>query len=477
MDTTKQVSKSQQDTLEAGGAGRRALLRNSILGAAGLAFGGLGLASRNAAAVSLPFSPDYGPLQPTRDESTGLYLISLPQGFRYKTFGWTGDIMSDGTPTPSSHDGMAVAGVKGNIVTMIRNHEKGEGTPFAPIVYDRNGGGGTTNLTFDTYRGEWGDSYASLSGTAVNCAGGPTPWGSWLTCEETTAGPETAGGDPDGDASVPPGLKTHGWIFEVPAFGRATAEPLRAMGRFKHEAVAVDPATGFCYETEDTGRSGFYRFIPNEYGKLHEGGKLQMLKVLEGDNINLSEGYPNDTTWSVDWVDIDDPEKAHEDGTTNGAGVFSQGWAKGGARLTRGEGCWYDSGLIYFISTSGGTAGEGQVFEYDPRSERLRLVFESPSASVLDSPDNVTVSPRGGIVLCEDGGRPKQLMHGLTRDGQLFPFAENNIVLNGERNGISGNFTGNEWAGANFYNQWLFVNIQTPGITFAITGPWENGSL
>jgi secreted PhoX family phosphatase len=465
MDTTKQVPQTHNEILKTDGIGRRALLRNSMLGVAGLAFGGL--VGRNAAAVSLPFSPDYGPLQPTMDESTGLYLISLPDGFRYQTFGWAGDLMADGIPTPGSHDGMAVVGAKGNTVTMIRNHEiRALGAPFSRLAYDPRSSGGTTSLTFDTYRGEWGDSYASLSGTSTNCAGGPTPWGSWLTCEETTVGPETE-----------PGLKTHGWVFEVPAFGRASAQPLKAMGRFVHEAVAVDPATGIVYETEDRGNSGFYRFIPNDYGKLQNGGKLQMLKVLEGDNTNLSAGYPNDTIWTVGWVDIDEPEKTHEDGTTNSQGVFSQGWAKGGAKLARGEGCWYDSGFVYFVSTSGGSAGQGQVFEYDPRRETLRLVFESPSASVLNSPDNIAVSPRGGIILCEDGSRPQQMLHGLTRDGQIFPFAENNVVLNGEKNGFVGNFTGREWCGATFHDRWLFVNIQTPGITFAITGPWDNGSL
>lgn len=465
------MEKRVESYTDADGLRRRELLRNSLFGAAGLALGGL--ATRSALAASLPYSPDYGPLRLARDETTGLNLLALPEGFRYKSFGWTGDIMSDGAPTPGSHDGMAVAGVKGNVVTMIRNHERGVGKPFSSIAYDPNLGGGTTNLTFDTYRGEWGQSYASLSGTAVNCAGGPTPWGSWLTCEENTDGPETlAPGVP-----VPPGAKTHGWIFEVPAFGRATAQPLTDMGRFKHEAVAVDPTTGICYQTEDQGASGFYRFIPNEYGKLQNGGKLQMLAVAGAPNTNLSTGYPNDTVWSVTWVDIDNPHQAHEPGTTNGKGVYAQGWARGGARLTRGEGCWYDSGFIYFVSTSGGTAGQGQIFEYDPRSEKLRLVFESPNANVLNAPDNIAVSPRGGIILCEDGSRPKQLLHGLTRDGQIFPFAENNIVLNGERNGITGNFANREWAGANFYNQWLFVNIQTPGITFAITGPWDNGSL
>ncbi len=105
-------------------------------------------------------------------------------------------------------------------------------------------------------------------------------------------------------------------------------------------------------------------------------------------------------------------------------------------------------------------------------------MFESPSADVLNAPDNITVSPRGGLVLCEDGDGD-QFLHGLTVDGEIFQFAKNNTVLNGEQNGITGNFTGSEFAGACYSpdGDWLFVNIQTPGITLAITGPWRMGAL
>lgn len=444
---------------------RRTFLRGGLMGAAGLAFSGL--AGRAVAqAAELPYSNDYGPLQFVNDETTGLPLIRLPEGFTYKTFGWTGDAMADGTPTPGAHDGMAVVGATGNRVVLVRNHEISGGTPFAPVVYDPMAGGGTTNLMFDTFRGEWIGSQSSISGTVRNCAGGPTPWGSWLTCEETTVGPETE-----------PGVKTHGWVFEVSGFGPATGIPIEELGRFSHEAAAVDPVTGIVYETEDAGTSGFYRFLPETYGRLQDGGRLQMLAVTGQPNLDLAVGYANDTTWDVEWVDIADPRRAHEEGTTNGNGVYAQGRDQGGARIIRGEGCWYDSGRVYFVSTSGGAAGLGQVFEYDPSTETLRLVYESPGASVLNSPDNIAVSPRGGIILCEDGSRPKQWLLGLTREGEIFPFAENNVVLSGEKNGINGDFTGREWCGATFAGRWLFVNIQTPGITFAITGPWDTGAL
>ena len=108
----------------------------------------------------------------------------------------------------------------------------------------------------------------------------------------------------------------------------------------------------------------------------------------------------------------------------------------------------------------------------------LRLVFESPGADLLVMPDNLVVSPRGGLVLCEDGGA-NPCMHGLTRDGKIVRFARNNTVLSGERSGIAGDFRSREFAGATFSpdGRWLFVNMQSPGITYAITGPWERGIL
>ncbi|WP_166831203.1 PhoX family protein [Thalassoroseus pseudoceratinae] len=418
----------------------------------------------------------YGPLRPVKDESTGLKLIQLPEGFRYRTFGWTHDQIDDGTRTPSAHDGMAVISMDDEgVVTLCRNHERssdngafGEET----IVYDHRAGGGCMNLQFDTRVGEWRSAQPSLGGTVRNCAGGPTPWGTWLSCEETVLGP----------GSIDDGKKlayqeTHGWIFEVPASGNAVAEPLHDMGRFVHEAVAVDPDSGIVYETEDRGTAGFYRFIPKTPGKLSAGGTLEMLKVPK--QADLGGGVNRGATFDCEWVKIDDPRRAHTPGTEDALGVFNQGRQKGGTRFARLEGCWYGNGLIYFVSTSGGRTGSGQIWSYNPQEDQLALVFESPATEVLDSPDNIAVSPRGGMVLCEDGDLVPQRLHGLTPDGQLFSFAANNAVLNGERNGIKGDYRGSEWAGATFSpdGKWLFVNMQSPGITFAITGPWADRGL
>ena len=258
------------------------------------------------------------------------------------------------------------------------------------------------------------------------------------------------------------------------------------MGRFKHEAVAVDPNTGIVYETEDQGTAGFYRFLPNRPQNLSAGGKLQMLKIPGHDDVRT--GVAVGQEFDVEWVAIDDVECGHtkesvgkdpQNPCGDGLGVFKQGKAQHATTFARLEGCWFGNELVYLDSTSGGDKGLGQIWQYDPRQEKLKLIFESPSADVLDSPDNLTVSPRGGIVLCEDGDAVPHRIHGLTPDGKLFSFAANNVVLNGERQNLRGDFRNQEWAGATFSpdGQWLFVNIQTPGITFAITGPWGDGLL
>ncbi len=192
---------------------------------------------------------------------------------------------------------------------------------------------------------------------------------------------------------------------------------------------------------------------------------------------NLGAGYPNGATFPVDWVEIAEPDNISS--TMPGDFVWAQGRAHGAATFARLEGCWYsDDRKIYIVSTSGGAVGQGQIWVYDPHDETITLLFESPGASVLNAPDNITVSPRGGLVLCEDGSG-EEFLHGLTVDGEIFQFARNSIVLNGERNGIVGDFRGSEWAGACFSpdGDWLFANIQSPGITLAITGPWRDGAL
>ncbi|MEV0807787.1 alkaline phosphatase PhoX [Micromonospora sp. NPDC050200] len=254
-----------------------------------------------------------------------------------------------------------------------------------------------------------------------------------------------------------------------------------APGWVEHEdpAVAVDPRTGIVYLTEDATPSGFYRYLPNKAGELSAGGELQMLVVQTPGGSSYST-YADGTgvEYRTSWVTVPNPDYAP--GETRPA---VQGAALGAAVFKRLEGAWYGNDRVYIVSTSGGPKGQGQVFEYDPQAETMRVLFASPDSTVLNNPDNICVSPRGGIVLCEDGSEGEYL-HGQTTDGEIFPFALNQVVIPAGgvpgKSVAPGDYAGSEWAGSTFdpkNGNWMFVNVQSPGITFAITGPWRNDSL
>ena len=448
------------------------LSRRSFLLTTGAAFATPldALRSRLEAGAAAPAELGYGPLRPTADATTGMPLLELPEGFRYMTFGWTGDPMDDDRRIPPLHDGMAAfAGENGRVI-LVRNHEISAGPALDAPEYDSKAGGGTTTTVFDPATEKVVSTRVSLAGTIRNCAGGATPWGSWLTCEETVVGPS--------EPKNPLPLQ-HGYVFEVPHDRDSNAKPIKAMGCFVHEAVAVDPHTGIVYQTQDRTQAGLFRYVPKTRGKLAEGGRLQMLAVDGRRAFDTSRGQRTGLTYDIGWVDIAEPDRPHASASSGyGMGVLQQGLDRGGAIFSRLEGAAYGDGRIYVTATDGGDAKMGQVWEIDPRRDLLRLVFESPGAPVLNMPDNLTLSPRGGLVLCEDGTMTP-CVHGLTREGRIFRFARNNIKINEPHNGLTGDFSQREFAGATYSpdGQWLFFNAQTPGITFAVTGPWAEGGL
>lgn len=446
---------------------RRAFLRSSALGVGSALAAALSRAQERGSLAGAARTGPYGELAAAGPE------LALPPDFRYLKFGVEGTPLGDGRPTPKGHDGMAAFPAGPARVRLVRNHEV-SGVATVPIgtlgrSYDVLAGGGTTTLVVRLVPGGppvLERSLVSLSGTAVNCAGGPTPWGSWLSCEETTGHRALGWGRP------------HGYVFEVPAEADAEVDPvpLRDLGRFVHEAAAVDPETSVVYLTEDANEAGLYRFLPRRPRRLAEGGRLEMLAVTGQPRFPAFEGHRNGLDVPAHWVPIAEPDPAEAD--VNPAAVFVQGAALGGAVFRRLEGCAFAGGRLVFQSTSGGALRLGQVWQYTPEDAsrgRLTLLYESASPLALDAPDNIMVTPRGALLICEDGGAGNSLRV-LTRDGSLFELARN--VANAR-----------EFAGATFSpdGRVLFVNIQGSGraaedslflgMTFAIWGPWDRGPI
>ncbi len=458
----------------AGPLGRRAFLHGALgLGAlAASPHAGLLAAAGSSATLARQYAAGYGPLQPARDANTGLMLLALPQGFSYRTFGWAGEPMVDGSPTPGRHDGMGVVGSRGGRAVLVRNHEEvGATGAFGPrsLQYDPRATGGTTTIEFDTGTGLAEPSSPSLAGTLMNCAGGITPWGTWLSCEELASNV--------GDLGEPL-TQPHGFVFEVDPAGGAPRR-LTACGQFRHEAAVVHAPTGDVYLTED-GRplAGFYRMRPSKPGDLVQGGKLQMLGV-EG-RTDLRRGVQPGQSFKARWIDIKEPTRVHSPGTRDAYGVLGQGLDAGGAAFTRLEGCFSADDSIYFTATDGGDAAAGQVWIYRPRLGQLTLLFESRDREQLNYPDNLCFSPRGGLVLCEDGNRTGgQYLFGLGAEQKLFPFARNQVVIDQPVHGHTGDFRRTEWAGTCFSpdGRWLFANVYAPGFSVAITGPWRRGLI
>jgi secreted PhoX family phosphatase len=374
-------------------------------------------------------------------------FMSMPKPFHYALISYAGQTMRDGNPVPGAADGMAAfRGDRGRTI-LVRNHElTTSGTPVvADATYDPQVRGGTSNLVVDG-GGHLIEQWGSLAGTERNCAGGPTPWGTWLTCEETT--------------SIRNGVR-HGYVFEVDPNDMGDPEPLKRLGRFSHEAAAVDPGSGAVYLTEDRSDSLFYRFVPAAPGDLRSPGRLQALRLRDypkgvhtrsGFLASLGKPLP------AEWVPIDDYDPAAD--TTR-----VEGRNQGAALFSRGEGCWYGNERIYFVSTDGGELRRGQIFAYDPAAESLTLVVESTDAALLDAPDNITVGPDGRLYVCEDGSGGGDNIVTIDHDGSLAILAQN----------ISSD---SEWAGACFSSpgNTLFVNMQGDGLTFALSGPFKRSS-
>ncbi len=431
--------------------------------------------------ASRPAPERFGPL---RADPAG--ILDLPEGFSYTVISRAGDEMEDGLLVPPRADGMATFDAGGGRVALVRNHENHASRlgPFgaelerlgsidAARVYDFGkgltpGSGGTTTLIYDPETDRVERQFMSLAGTEINCAGGATPWGSWLSCEECFEDPgvKLTRGRPVHRE------KRHGYVFEVPwqHDGPVEPRPLKAMGRFEHEAAAVNPASGLVYMTEDKHESLLYRFLPKVPGDLSRGGQLQALVLArlpgaDTRNWDIPDAMPRDRWYDATWIDLDNPDPDENN-------LRFRGHELGAARFARGEGLAYADGSLFMTATIGGPDRLGQVFEIalspadgtaDEATQptRIRLLAESTTESNLANADNLTMGPWGDLVVCEDTLAHCGLV-GLTRSGQEYQIADN-PYSNSELAGVCFSPDGGT----------LFVNIQDRGLTLAIRGPWS----
>jgi len=415
-------------------------------------------------------------------------ILDLPDGYNYRVVSRAGDLMDDGLRVPHAHDGMAAFPAGNGRVILICNHELGpyefnqsafagmqKSIPaaFRDRIYDLGNGktpgnGGTTTVIYNLQSGKTEYMLLSLAGTELNCAGGPTPWGSWLTCEECF---ELRGADLSGGRIVNR-EQMHGYVFEVPATATELVEPrpIKAMGRFEHEAAAVHQATGIVYMTEDRHHSLFYRFIPKVAGDLHQGGRLQALAIDDADanathNWSTPSNVRLNTPMPTRWIDLDNVDSDKNDLRRRGAEF-------GAATFARGEGLCNADGDMVFTCTIGGPARLGQVFRYQPspfeatqdeadEPGTLTLLAEATTDSLLRNADNLTMAPWGDLIVCEDTSNHCGLV-GIRPDGSQYQLADNA-------------HSKSELAGVCFApdGKTLFVNIQYPGMTLAITGPFS----
>lgn len=396
------------------GITRRRALR---LGAAVLA--GLGVAPafwRTGRAVAVaPVTPGagpYGPLWPA--DANG---IMLPEGFTSRVVaqgrmpvagtGYVWHDFSDGAATFATPDGGWI---------LVSNSET------LPVL-----GGGVSAIRF-ARDGAITDAYRILRDTSSNCAGGRTPWGTWLSCEETDTGQ----------------------VWECDPTGAKAAVVRPAMGRFNHEAAAVDPDGEAVYLTEDEGDGGFYRFTPADYPDL-SAGRLEVAVVA-------ADG-------AVTWVEVPDPAAASAP-TRKQVSAMTQ--------FKRGEGIWFDGGVVYVATTS-----DSKVHAYDISAQRVTVIYDKAALAdpPLLNPDNLTVSSSGDIFVGEDSGEDDPLDLGIiTPEGEVARFLKLTGPQHGSGQAIS-EVTGPVFDPSGTRLYFSSQRALGAGQVYEITGPFRQGPV
>jgi uncharacterized protein len=389
-------------------AGETRITRRTALRAgagAALALGlGPGLLGNGFEAIARRARPGRGPYGPVGppDENG----IRLPRGFRSRMFARAGQpVPGTAYPWHAFPDAMGTIRTGDGGFILVSNSEIPGGL----------GGASSIRLGPD---GEIRDAYRILSGTSNNCAGGVTPWDTWLSCEEVEDG-RVWECDPGGGAPV-----------ERPA-----------MGTFNHEAACVDPKRRRLYLTEDEGSAGFYRFTPDRYPDLSS-GRLEVAGV-HGNGL-------------VRWLRVPDPSASAQR-------TLAQ--VPGATHFRRGEGIWFDRGTVYMATTS-----DDRVWAYDTKTREIEILYDGKALgdrAPLHEVDNVTVSEQSGdMFVCEDADDLDICV--VTPEGQVARF----LQLTGTQQ------TETELTGPVFdpSGRRFFVSSQRAfglGVIYEITGPFR----
>ena len=287
-----------------------------------------------------------------------------------------------------------------------------------------DGLGGAGALMFDK-DGELLTAYSILSGTTRNCAGGTTPWGTWLSCEEFLGGR----------------------VWECDPFGVGVPLERPALGTMRHEAAAVDPATGTVYMTEDLPDGRFYRFTPADPGatstSILEMGRLQVAEIL-----GTTEG-------EVRWHDIPDP---------GAESIPLRYQVPVSTAFDGGEGAWYDSSRIYFT-----TKGDNRVWQLDLFLNAVSIIYDASdhAVPVLRGVDNITISPRGDILVAEDGDDMQIVA--LTVNGGVEPLVQ---LVGHDQSEITGPAFDPSATRLYFSSQRGMTGMGSDGFTFEVSGPF-----
>ncbi len=383
---------------------RRNFLRVAVVGTAAAAFGGASWAEAFAAGAQPGPSP-YGPLQAVN--ATGL---ALPAGFTSRVVARTGQKVASTSYTwhPAPDGGACFADGSGWIY--VSNSEV-------------SATGGVGAIRFSS-TGSITDAYRTLSGTNVNCAGGATPWRTWLSCEEVD----------------------RGRVFETDPWGVRAAVVRPAMGRFKHEACAADADHGYVYLTEDVTDGCFYRFKPTTWGDLSTG------------TLEVMVGATSQTSGPVTWKVVPDPD---------GTPTATRSQVSGAKRFNGGEGCYYAGGTCWFT-----TKGDNRVWAYDANTSTIGLTYDdslvSPGPAPLTGVDNVTRSASGDLFVAEDGGSMEICL--ITPNGVVAPFLR---VPNQTSSEITGPAFSPSGDRLYFSSQRGTSGSSSGGITYEVSGPFR----